>query len=290
MATLADLMTYGRRQARDANGTKADAQLIAAANDALSMIAKACLWEYYKKHAQFSLDGVYTTGTVALTNGSTTVTLTGGTWPSWAASGKLVIGGKLYPVATRSSSSVVLLETAWKEATDSSESYRIYRDEYSLPSDCLKFGGMLPDQAWGGSINPVSYDAILSAQAAFTTSSRLPWSFSIHQSKVVLWPAPDQDRLLNYWYYYHPATLTSSSDTVDWDSLHTDLLHRAIDVQLCTMFPSIVSGNYEQCYARYLQALASAKEMDKGPAIMMPAGGQRSRRGAYHYRQLPTPS
>jgi hypothetical protein len=49
----------------------------------------------------------YTTGTVAVSEG--VVTITGGTWPSWASAGILTIGGQAYTVDTRDSDTQLTL-------------------------------------------------------------------------------------------------------------------------------------------------------------------------------------
>jgi hypothetical protein len=49
----------------------------------------------------------YATGTVSVTTG--TVTLVGGTWPSWAAEGTFTVGGVSYAVASRTSDSIIVL-------------------------------------------------------------------------------------------------------------------------------------------------------------------------------------
>jgi pilus assembly protein CpaC len=51
----------------------------------------------------------YSTGTIAYTQATRTVTLTGGTWPSWAQYGVLVIGNVLYRVAAKPTSTTLVL-------------------------------------------------------------------------------------------------------------------------------------------------------------------------------------
>jgi len=92
-------------------------------------------WSYYHVHGRIILQAPYSTGTV--TSSGTTVTLTGGTWPSWAATGAyLKVGEEICRVATRSSGSVVTLDTTLSLKADvTGQPYTLYRSVYPLPAD-----------------------------------------------------------------------------------------------------------------------------------------------------------
>jgi hypothetical protein len=83
----------------------------------------------------------YSTGTIAFdyTGGASErmVTLTTGTWPSWAAFGRITISGTTYTVATRESDSVITLSPNSTPTADvaSGTSYTIFRDTYEFPVD-----------------------------------------------------------------------------------------------------------------------------------------------------------
>lgn len=65
------------------------------------------VWSWLHEEQTLTTDAPYSTGTISATNG--TVTLTGGTWPNWAADGHLVYNNAEYEVATRTSDSVIVL-------------------------------------------------------------------------------------------------------------------------------------------------------------------------------------
>ena len=92
-------------------------------------------WSYYHVHGRIILQAPYSTGTV--TSGGTTVTLTGGTWPSWAATGAyLRVGEEICRVATRTSNSVIVLDSALSlKANVTASPYILYRTVYPLPAD-----------------------------------------------------------------------------------------------------------------------------------------------------------
>jgi hypothetical protein len=89
-------------------------------------------WSFLKPRGSLTLNVPYTTGTVAIAAG--VVTLTGGTWPSWAASGDLWVDGGRYPVNTRDSNSqITLVDTT--VAVSAGETYELIQHAYDLPSD-----------------------------------------------------------------------------------------------------------------------------------------------------------
>jgi hypothetical protein len=92
-------------------------------------------WAYYHVHGRVILQAPYDTGSV--TSSGVTVTLTGGTWPSWAATGAyLKVGEEICRVATRTSNSVIALDSALSlKANVTASPYVLYRTVYPLPSD-----------------------------------------------------------------------------------------------------------------------------------------------------------
>lgn len=92
-------------------------------------------WAYYHVHGRVILQAPYDTGSV--TSSGTTVTLSGGTWPSWAATGGyLKVGEEICRVASRTSGSVIVLDSGLSLKADvTSQPYTLYRTVYPLPSD-----------------------------------------------------------------------------------------------------------------------------------------------------------
>jgi hypothetical protein len=92
-------------------------------------------WSYYHVHGRVILDAPYSTGTVSASG--TTVTLTGGTWPTWAATGAyLKVGEEICRVSSRTSGTVIVLDSTLKlKANITAKSYTLYRSLYPLPSD-----------------------------------------------------------------------------------------------------------------------------------------------------------
>ena len=142
-------------------------------------------WTERHKQAFLPMLAPYSTGTVAVTNNSTTVTLTGGTWPTDVASAgykfALSVNGEWYGVATRSSGTVILLDRVYLGTTDADTTYIVYCDVYALATDV---GSLLMNQfavhkiGYGGSL-PFSR-ARAENEWGFPTGTGTPCAFILH--------------------------------------------------------------------------------------------------------------
>jgi len=92
-------------------------------------------WNFLKEVATITTSAPYSTGTIALVNGDATVTLTDGTFPSWAASGTLYYNGTEYPVSSRTDDTNIELASAWSEDSASGVTYSLRRIYYDLPDN-----------------------------------------------------------------------------------------------------------------------------------------------------------
>jgi hypothetical protein len=139
----------------DANALRmAKRAILAAYRD----IPNARGWAYYMNRARITTVAPYDTGTIAYTHSSRTVTLTDGTWPTWAANGVLTIDNVQYQVTTRTSSSALVLSTNTNPGDDvaSGTSYTLAREEYTIPVDMLSAGQLidLASQSWVDFVEP----------------------------------------------------------------------------------------------------------------------------------------
>lgn len=272
-----DLLAYARVQARNATGSQSDSVLQQTVNNAMWWIATAKFWNYYKTYGDFTLREPYSTGTLTLTVTDATVTLATGTWPTWAASGKLKIGGRVHRIASRTSGAVVELATAWAEDTEAGVSFVLFQDEYPLASDLLKFGRPFPGSSWGWGGEPSSFEQVLEAQSVLSFGDSYQRMFAVHGSggtaKLLLWPYPSQaeDALMPYWYYRRPAALATANDVADIDPLWWgELMQRSIDYQVAIRYEGCVAGDAEKCMKRLFECFQRFAVNDKGP--MNPSG------------------
>lgn len=100
-------------------------------------VCRARRWpELMVDNTFFNTLAAYSTGTVAVTENSTTVTLTDGVWPTAVASSKyrFALGNSApwYEVATRSSDTVILLKEAYIGDTATGSDYLVYQSHYDL--------------------------------------------------------------------------------------------------------------------------------------------------------------
>ncbi len=274
--TNGDLLSYARVQARNATGAQADETLQQAVNNALWWIATSKFWNFYKTYGDFTLREPYSTGSLALTPGSQTCTLTGGTYPTWAATGKLLINNKVYRVASRTSGTVVVLATAWAEDAETAVTFIMFKDEYALADDCLKFGRPFPGSSWGWGGEASSFEQVLEAQNCMALGQSYGRMFATHgaggTAKILFWPYPSSTEDLNlpYWYYRRPVAMTTEVDVADCDPLWLELLQRSIDYQVAIRYDGCVAGTAEACFKRLQESFARFAMNDKGP--MNPTG------------------
>lgn len=136
---------YGE-QARDATTERYARRAVLAAYQDLPNHHR---WSYYKQVGRIVTVDDYSTGTVAYdhTGGASErqLTLTSGTWPSWASLGSVVIDTVPYAVATRVSDSIVTLTNAENPGADvaAGTTFTIYRDTYPLPCDFSAIGELV---------------------------------------------------------------------------------------------------------------------------------------------------
>ena len=107
--------------------------------EALREIVNLHRWSFYVTHGRISTVASYDTGTVEYdhTGGSNErqLTLTTGTWPTWAEYGTVQISSVPYVVSRRISGSILQLAEESNPGADvaSGTTYKIYRESYPLP-------------------------------------------------------------------------------------------------------------------------------------------------------------
>lgn len=106
-------------------------------DQAVREVARARRWPELMVRDFFNTAAAYETGTVAVTEGGTTWTLTGGTFPTAAATGlyriALSISDPWYEITTRTDDTHVVTD-AYQDDTETAASYVAYKSHYSMPS------------------------------------------------------------------------------------------------------------------------------------------------------------
>ncbi len=187
-----------------------------AVGDALLRLARHP-WKYYRSMYQLRTTAEYTTGTIAYTHSTRTVTLTGGTWPDSAAMGTVLIDTVPYPVASRESDTEIKLREDRNPGDDvaSGTSYTWFQDTYVLPPDFESMSDPMDTeyQTGGPDLMRVNSETLASlSQTVQSDPSDYPQYYTIERDprygKVIrLAPPPASERTYLFVYRRHPRRL-----------------------------------------------------------------------------------
>ena len=97
--------------------------------DGLRRVYAAHNWSFLRPVVDIVTTAPYATGTITVTAG--VVTLTGGTFPTWAASGVLTVNNRYYSVSTRDSNTQITLDDT-SLTVGTAASYQLARPEIPL--------------------------------------------------------------------------------------------------------------------------------------------------------------
>lgn len=272
--TLAALQAYARQQAYDETGTQADAKLIRAVNNAIDMVARDTQSNWWLRRSYLSFYGAQDF-TCTLTNGSPTVTIATGTFPSWSSNAKLKIGSQVVDIIANPATDTLTLATDWNQDSDDYACV-LFQDSYSLPTNCYQFGRILPGQSWGWGGEPVSAERLWEAQNASTFGQTYPSAFAVAYSKLLVFPYPTTDKTVAFTYHARPTPMTSSSDVADFDPSQIGLIYSAINYQVSLEFGKALAGGEnggpEKCLAQYRDNLGRSIGTDRLPADLPSLG------------------
>jgi hypothetical protein len=173
---------------------------------------------WIKPYTTITLSIPYATGTVAIASG--VVTLTSGTFPSWAADGTIQISGSSYTVNTRDGDTQVTLDDTSVDE-DAGTSYNLIRDTYTLPDDVGRVVGMFhfPLNEYKESIELVSHQQWLEMRASSdltgdpryaATRFKAEDRTTGHRQEAMFYPTPDTAWILHYQYEAYSGALSDS--------------------------------------------------------------------------------
>ena len=255
-----ELWAYARRMSGNKTGTQADTRIKQAVNDSLDKISMdvGSNGNWYIRQGNLSVKAAYSTGTIALTEDATTCVLTGGTFPTWAARGRLYINGQpLINVASRNSDTSLTLSAGWG-GTTASYSYVLSLDNYALESNAYEFMGIMSGQNWPYMANAVSIERLWEMQNRITNlSQRGAWAYAIANNRMHLCPYPSEKANVAYIYRARPVSLTADSDIADIDPTWLSVLRKQINYQICIQFGECVAGTMKECADTYDNGLSS---------------------------------
>lgn len=231
--------------------------------DALSRFEGAYPWAFLYKWATLELTPSYETGTIGIAAG--VVTLTSGTFPSWAAQGDLWVEDdsetRRYSVDSRDSDTQITLDDT-SVAVTAGATYSLKRHFYDMPSD---FGGTLDrgfafrrDSVYAGqTIKFVGLAEFQLLDREVGSLTGTPRFFTLQADSVSTWlagftPLPADTMFLDYRYKLVPADLTSGNSPYG-GGLHSETILASLRYSTALYFekPSVQGFLLE--YERKLQ-------------------------------------
>jgi hypothetical protein len=146
-------------------------------------------WQYFEGVTQVVTDAAQTTGTIAYSQSSRELTLTGATWPATAQYGAVVIADVRYPIERRVSDAIVVLDTTQNPGEDvaASTSYQYQRYRYLLPPDVTDIKELL-DTTLTSSLRRVpTRDVFWRSESQLNTSAPTGWAMFPSQDTPGRW-------------------------------------------------------------------------------------------------------
>lgn len=191
-------------------------------------------WTFLRPTTTLSLQAAYSTGTITVAAG--VVTLAGGTFPSWSASGVLRVDGTDYTVNTRDSGTQVTLDDT--SLTDASVSaWEIHQDDYDLPDGFAHLMGA-PTYAHADGVYHVMQIVgearirdLRQRESAATTD---PYLIAVRNKvkttsvglrmEAMFWPRVQESATLTYRYRVRPDALGDSDTYPHGASDHSETI------------------------------------------------------------------
>lgn len=230
-------------------------------------------WSWLQpKLGELTIYPTYSTGTVQISAGG--VTLSGGTWPTWAADADLWVSGERYSVSSRFSGALIFLDNT-SVAAGAGTSYELRQSSYKLPDD---FGGLVRDQSFVlrrdseagetcGSPRVVSESMILRHELGdVITGPPELVSFSPGQAGVEdtkwyarFWPTPDANYRLDYRYQVVPPILNGTTVLYHYGGpqISSLVISSCLDRAMRTLYSS------DEHYQRFMTDLQAAVRRDR---------------------------
>lgn len=221
------------------------------------------VWGFLRPSADLTFSEPYSTGTVTIVAGA--VTLAGGTFPSWAGSGDLIVGGVPYRVSTRDgNTALTLADTSATAAAGSS--YSLVRTVYEFPDNFAHLDGTISfapssSETYPPMVNagenrlrdlrgttietgvPRFYCVRPRAKASLSTGSR--WD-------LVVFPAADAAYAARYRYAVLPNALANDTDAPYGGTPHAETLRQAVLAAWERDLEGVMGGPHETEFQKRL--------------------------------------
>lgn len=198
-------------------------------------------WSFLRPLTTLTTSASYSTGTIAISSG--VVTLTSGTWPSWAAQGEITVGGNTYTVNTRDSDSQITLDdTSSDNDVAAGTSYQLGRPTYDLPDNVAYIIGPFTYRPGSatlyGPIEQISVEEVR-AHRQWTDVISRPQVYTMEpldyapttgspRWRVRFWPTPDAAYVLEYRYAVRIDDVTAVNKYPMGSMEHAETIKQAV--------------------------------------------------------------
>lgn len=200
-------------------------------------------WNFLKKRFTSQQQDEYSTGTVAVASG--TVTLTSGTFPSWAANGLLRVSGNVLFVDSRDGDTTLTVSNTGV-AVSAGASYTLNQWRVDLPSDFGELVGPVQhiEADWNRDLRIVQEGEIVLRYAEDITTPQNTIMAAVQKVsnlteadegyKLLYWPQLATDAILTGLYRANPLDRLDNSDIfasgtiVQADAIHAETLLASI--------------------------------------------------------------
>ncbi len=193
-----------------------------AASEALSDVTKVKNWNFYKVDGRIVTQAPYSTGTITYVSATRTVTLSGGTFPSWANLGRLLIGNVSFKVDSNPTNTTLVLNSQSANLQgdiSTPTTYTLYQNVYPLPSDFRCFIGDIIDANTKLFLREVTFNRAFWDTHWLLTPTQ-PWMYAIIGSpsyentcSIILSAPPDIVRTFDFPYQRAPRRLLTAAYT-----------------------------------------------------------------------------
>lgn len=148
--TFFDAIAHLDVYARGTGPAKVETSKRQAVLDAYDIVTTERHWRHFATKYRIFFDEPYSTGTIAYNHTTRTVTLTGGTFPTWAAHGHIKVGNVIAKVDQRTGDTTLILDDNenFQQAVTASTTYTLFRVTYPLPDDLRGIYEVLPEANW----------------------------------------------------------------------------------------------------------------------------------------------
>lgn len=248
-----------------------------AIDEAYREVVNATNWKYYMTEYSLFTPEPYGTGTVSYTQSNRTVTLTTGTFPSWAQYGHIRIGNTYYNIDSNPTNTTLILTIGNNPGQDiaSGTTYQLYQSVFPLPADYRsQFAWNVPATPWAGRfINPSEWMALERRTAAGGNPQY--WTIMSHPKflgsmAICLWPHPVTAGTYGGIYQRKPRDLQVSG----WATADTDFAS-ASTVAVSATTVTGTSTNFQPNMVGSVIRFGTASTLPDGTVGLNPASEQR---------------